>query len=161
MSSVLFLAHRSRARVNARVLVRRKKDERPKMGSEGEEGTEGAELRKRVKRWITREEDGKRKRHVKERGKQIARGRFARERAHARWKSEVEGGGYIVAALARAKRIGEDRTRWAARKRGRDIGRWEQDRWTDAWKARTNLFALFGGRDRAPARIDSTPSFRY
>lgn len=38
MSSVLFLAHRSRARVNARVLARRKRDETRKMaGREGEE----------------------------------------------------------------------------------------------------------------------------
>lgn len=48
MSSVLFLAHRSRARVNARVLARRKRDDARKMaGREGEEAGGEGEGKKR------------------------------------------------------------------------------------------------------------------
>lgn len=73
-----------------------------------------------------------------------SRGRFARGRAHARWGSEAEGGTRLHRRNALG-RTGQDGPR---EKRGRDIGRREQDGWTDARKARANLFALFGGRDR-------------
>lgn len=69
-----------------------------------------------------------------------SRGRFARGRAHARWGSEAEGGTRLHRRNALG-RTGQDGPRENEDER-------EQDGWTDARKARANLFALLGGRDR-------------
>lgn len=70
----------------------------------------------------------------------------AREGDEGRKKDDrEEERGYTAAT---AKRIGEDRTRWAAHEdEERDIGeeRREQNGWTRAREAWANLFALFGG----------------
>lgn len=139
MSSVLFLAHRSRAHVLTRASSREERGMRRERwrGAKGKKPGCGTSMR--AKRWYEGGE-GERRKRARRSEESKSRGRFARERAHARWESE---GWY---AAAPAKRIGEDRTRWAARERGRDIGRREQNGWTR--KARANLFALFGGRDR-------------
>jgi len=101
----------------------------------GREAEEGCGTSKRAKRW--REGGGWRRKRSEE-SKSRGRGTFACEKEH------MLGGRAKRRYAAAPKCIGEDRTRWAARKR--DIGRREQDGssgWTDVRKMRANLFALF------------------
>lgn len=141
MSSVLFLAHRSRARVNARVLARRKRDERRKMaGREGEEAGRGTS--KRAKRWRYKGGRVREGRGAKERGKQIARTFCTRVST-----CSVEGAKRKGECMRLHRRNALGRTEQDGPRENKDIGRREQDGWTNARKARANLFALFGGRD--------------
>lgn len=147
MSFVLFLAHRSRARVNARVLARRKRDETRRMAAGGEEGARRA-----------RSERGRRIREgAKERGKQIVRTFCTRESTCSVVVSGAAKGWRRGRLCIGETRIGEDRTRWAARERGRDIGT-VGAKWMDgpARKARAKFVCPFR-RERPPARIDSPP----
>jgi len=166
MSSVLFLAHRLRARVNARVLARRKRDERRKMAGEGAKRKKGAELRSE-RSGGAREEDGEgkgaRKANREDVGRLHARER-EREREGEREREHMLGG--------RAKQNEGMRLH-----RRNALGRTEQDgpreneisdggsrmnRMDGRTRGKCVRICLpfFGGRE-TPARIDSTSSFEY
>lgn len=158
MSSVLFLAHRSRARVNARSPREERMDERERERGEKTRLTGGpwGWGKSRLPRENgVREEEG---RGAKRSEGSKSQKRFARKRAHAQWNGRngrMVVDGMYAAAPRREAGIGEDRTRWATRERGigreeaREGGRERMDGWMDGWtrgKRATNLLALFRRR---------------
>lgn len=139
MSSVLFLTHRSRARVNAR--------EERGMGRERWRGARGEGGGKRRNRMLELRSGGAREGE--------SRGRFARAREHmlgGRAKRNGRG-----APAAPARRIGEDRTKMG---RARTRYRTEGGEWMDGRAESAREFVCPFRRAR-PARIDSAPSFGY
>lgn len=149
MSSVLFLAHRSRAHVLTRVLTCEGRTRERERGKDTWREKE------------PRESEGRNggKRREKERGEQIVETFRAQKSTCSMGETggRVENGIYIYMVYAAVHRreagIGEDRTRWATRERG--IGWMEEGRvkrregkrdgWTRGKRAHEFVCPFFGG----------------